>query len=80
GKPLWFVMPGGDWTDGLTYAGDLYRTMGSPVTRDGYDPIALRLSAPGSFVLRFGGGSTATMTSYIDGHATTQFLTRESPF
>jgi hypothetical protein len=80
GKPLWFVMPGGNWTDGLTYAGDLYRTTGSPVTVDAYNPLALRLSSPGSNVLRFGGGSTATMTSSIDGHAATQSLTRESPF
>ena len=80
GKPLWFVMPGGAWTDGLTYAGDLYRTTGSPVTVDAYDALALRLSSPGSNVLRFGSGSTATMTYSIDGHAATQSLTRESPF
>ena len=80
GKPLWFVMPGGAWTDGLTYAGDLYRTTGSPVTVDAYDSHALRLSPPGSYVLRFGGGSTGTFTYYFDGHAATQFLARESPF
>jgi hypothetical protein len=77
GLPTWFVMPAGDWTDRSTYEGVLYRTSGPGWPN--YDKSSLRVTAAGSFRLRFHDQGHATFTYSVDAHAGSMEIERQ-PF
>ena len=53
GKPTWFVMPDGTWSDSGEFSGAIYRTRGSRWFGLSYDPGALATTTVGQFRLRF---------------------------
>jgi hypothetical protein len=78
GRPTWFVMPGGEWTDADTFAGTMYRTRGTPWASGTYDPSALRLVSQGPYRLRFDDASHATLEYQIEGRSGTLTLERQA--
>jgi hypothetical protein len=79
GKPTWFVMPSGAWTDASTYVGRLYRTTGSPWAGVRYDATAFRSTDAGPFALRIAADGSATLDYTIDGRSGSLGLSRQ-PF
>ncbi|WP_171089366.1 hypothetical protein [Usitatibacter rugosus] len=69
GKPTWFVMPAGSWTDASTYEGRLYRTRSSPWFGPQYDGFQLLSFDIGTFRFRFTDADHATFEYSADGHA-----------
>jgi hypothetical protein len=78
GAPTWFVMPGGNWIDASSWAGQIYRTTSAPWLGRAYDPMQLRATNVGSFDVRFS-GSSATFDYTIDGQSGTLALSKQ-PF
>ena len=78
GKPTWFVMPDGAWSDVNTYSGRLYRTSGSPWLGVAYDPSRLAVTDVGSLTWRFTLGG-ASLAYTVGGNAGTMDLVRQ-PF
>lgn len=78
GAPTWFVMPIGAWLDDSTYAGDIFRTSGTPWMAAIYDARAFRSVPVGNFRFRFS-GDTATFDYTIEGRSGTMALSRQ-PF
>ena len=76
GRATWFVMPDGQWTDGSTWTGSVYRTTGSNRAGADYDPAMYRATKVGDFTIRFSGTTAATFTYNVDGHAGTLNLQR----
>ena len=76
GKPIWFSMPEGAWTDASTWKGAIYRTSGSSQVGAGYNPGMYQATKVGDFTIRFTGTSTATFDYAIDSHAGTLQLQR----
>lgn len=68
GAPIWFVMPGGYWKNANTYAGAIYRTVGSPWLGKVYDASKLQTIPVGGFEIRFS-GEAATFDYMIDGRS-----------
>ena len=64
GMPTWFVMPGGEWRDADTYAGTIYRTIGSPWLNAPYNASNLQVVPLGTFSLRFAGARDRATLSY----------------
>jgi hypothetical protein len=60
GKPIWYVLPNGNWT-GNTYAGALYSTTGSPWLGVTYNPSLLVPLEVGTLSFNFTNASNATM-------------------
>lgn len=79
GAPTWFVMPGGFWSDGSTYEGRLYRTIGSPWLGARYDASMFKSLDAGPFKMRFAADGSATLDYTVDGHAGSLALSRQ-PF
>jgi len=78
GKPTWFVMPDGTWSDANTYSGRLYRTTGSPWLGQAYDPSRLVVTDVGSATWRFTLAGAA-LDYTVGGNAGTMDLVRQ-PF
>ncbi|HEX6635836.1 MAG TPA: Ig-like domain-containing protein [Usitatibacter sp.] len=68
GKPVWYVMPSGYWSDPQTWAGHIYRTTGSPWLARAYDPSLFHTIDVGTFRLRFS-GDTGTFDYTVDGRS-----------
>jgi hypothetical protein len=51
GTATWYVLPGGQWTSGLEFRGDVYQTRG-PVL-DSFDPHSVNVSLVGSATIDF---------------------------
>jgi hypothetical protein len=68
GKPVWYVMPSGYWSDAQTWAGRIYRPTGSAWLGHTYDPSLFRTVDAGSFRLRFS-GDTGTFEYTLDGRS-----------
>jgi hypothetical protein len=68
GKPVWYVMPSGSWSDAQTWAGRIYRPTGSAWLGRAYDPSLFRTVDVGMFRLRFS-GDTGTFDYTIDGRS-----------
>jgi hypothetical protein len=66
GKPMWLVMPGGEWKDASTYVGTVYRTHAAGWDH-GYDASKLTVTPVGSFTLRFASREQASMAVQVDG-------------
>jgi V8-like Glu-specific endopeptidase len=76
GRPLWIVMPGGQWTTTTTFAGDLYTATG-PDPRGAFDPALVTRSRVGSGVLAFTASDRATFSYSIDGVAESRQIQRQ---
>lgn len=79
GRPTWFVMPSGFWSDARTYEGRLYRATGSPWLGTVYDRDLFRTTDAGTFRFRFASPEAATFEYVIDRRGGTLELTR-TPF
>lgn len=79
GKPTWFVMPSGAWSDSSTYAGPIYRTRSSPWLGVPYDASKLRAVEAGSFTLHFFDPGHARFDYQVDDKGGTLELSRQ-PF
>lgn len=79
GKPTWFVMPGGSWTDGAHFSGPLLHTTGSPWAGAAYDASALKVAASGTYTLHFTDAHHATLEYSIEGRSGSLPLARQ-PF
>ena len=67
GKPVWYVMPNGNWnSDFTTFAGPVYQPTSSPLSN--YNTAVFVVGAPvGNVSLNFTSPSAANMTYTIDG-------------
>jgi hypothetical protein len=68
GAPTWYVMPSGTWLDANTWAGHIYRTVGSPWLGAAYDRTQLQTIDVGTFRFTFA-ADHATFDYTIDGRA-----------
>jgi hypothetical protein len=78
GVPRWYVMPGGTWTTGLTYEGDIFRTTGTPWFNGPYNEQDLKVFDVGRYKFSIV-GPNATLDYTIDTHTGTLQLQHE-PF
>ncbi len=79
GKPTWYSMPGGTWSDVNTYEGRLYSTTSSAWLDATYDPSKLVVTDRGPFSLHFNADGSATFAFGVDGLSYTRTLMKE-PF
>jgi hypothetical protein len=63
-KPLWLVMPGGQWTSPTSLAGDVFVTVGTPFAQ-AWNTTALHATKVGTFTFNFSSSSTATFAYNI---------------
>jgi len=79
GKPLWVVLPAGQWDAAhTTYTGNLYIPSGAPFSA--YDTTRFVANASvGTASLRFDSSTSATLTYTVNGVSGTKVLSRE-PF
>jgi hypothetical protein len=76
GRPTWFAMTEGSWTDANTWKGPVYLTSGSYLIGQGYSAAAYRATKVGDFSVRFNGTTQATFDYAVEGHAGTLQLQR----
>ena len=75
GEPVWYVMPGGVWSDNFTtFRGSLFRPQGSSLTD--YDPAKLLFNPVGEVTLRFPSAGQMEMRFQLEGIAGTRTLVR----
>lgn len=79
GKPTWFVMPGGTWSDSRSYSGSIYRTAGTDWIVGPYDASKLKASTVGSYTMTFTPDGRATFGYVLEGRSGTLALERQ-PF
>ena len=67
GKPVWYVLPGGDWNaDFTTYSGALYQPTSTPLNN--YNKEQFKVGVPvGNISINFTSRSTATLQYVING-------------
>lgn len=77
GKPVWYVMPGGNWNAGMTtYTGALYLPTSSPF--NAYDASRFKANASvGSLAITYTGTGTATLAYTINGVSGTKSVLRQ---
>lgn len=75
GKPMWYVIPSGEWTSTTTYAGTIYEARG-PGLGVPFDPMAVKRTAVGSGTLAFSSFDKATFTYTVDGVTGTKSIVR----
>jgi streptogramin lyase len=77
GKPVWYVMPGGNWNaDNTSYTGAVYQPTSSPLNN--YSPSQFVPGSPvGNVTLNFTSDSTATMQYAINGKTGQKPLQRQ---
>jgi hypothetical protein len=81
GRPVWYVVPGGTWTQANTFAGALYRVTG-PVIGDSFDPAAVTRTLAGTALLQFNDLASpdfGTLSLQVDGRPWASAITRQ-PF
>jgi len=78
GKPVWYVMPGGEWSNNFTtYAGPIFQPTGAPLNN--YDAAALgNLDSVGNVSITFATSGTATLSFTINGISGTKSISRQS--
>ncbi len=75
GEPIWYVMPGGVWSDSFTtFRGALFRPQGSSLAD--YDATKLTFNPVGEATLRFRSAGQIEMQFQIEGIAGTRTLAR----
>jgi Putative Ig domain len=66
GNPVWYAMPGGQWSGNAVYTGALYRPTSAPFSA--YDVSRFNANASvGTATLAFSSANTGTLTYTIDG-------------
>jgi hypothetical protein len=77
GQPTWYLMQGGEWSDGFSvYRGPLYRPRSASLDR--YDATQLQLGAAvGEMTLRYVDADRAEMSYRINGISATKTLSRQ---
>ena len=77
GRPLWYVMPGGNWNAGQTaYTGALYQPTSSPFSA--YNRAQFAPGAPvGNATITYLSGNTATLTFTINGISVSKPIQRQ---
>jgi mono/diheme cytochrome c family protein len=77
GAPLWLVMPAGEMqTDGVTFAGTLYRTTGSPFNANPF--AGATATSVGTMSVSFGSSaSTGNLTYTFNGVVVTKTIERQ---
>ena len=78
GRPTWFVMPAGSFTEFATYEGPVYLTSSSPWVGVPYDRSRLTVESVGNFKLKVS-GATASFQYFVEGHSGIYQLVRQ-PF
>jgi hypothetical protein len=76
GRPTWFLMSEGRWSDTKTWTGPVYATRGSQALGAAYDASRLIVRQAGQFSLRFENTQRAAFTYDIDGRKGTLELER----
>jgi photosystem II stability/assembly factor-like uncharacterized protein len=78
GRPVWYVMPGGAWSNGFTtYSGALYQPTGAPLNM--YNPQQLVVGAsPGTASITFTSANTATLSYTINGISASKSISRQN--
>jgi photosystem II stability/assembly factor-like uncharacterized protein len=79
GRTTWYVVPGGQWNDSVTFAGQAFRTRGSPWLGAPYSAAAFQAQAAGEVSFRFDGLDRATMGYTVDGVTQSKPIVRQ-PF
>lgn len=78
GKPVYYIMPDGAWTDAENIAGPIYATVGTPFGSP-YDPAQFSGSIIGHAAFAFSDASHASFTYTVDGVGTqTKAIVRQS--
>lgn len=77
GKPLWYVMPEGEWTTPQTYSGPIYRTTG-PYFAGPFNASAVVPTLAGSGTLLFLAYDQARFTYSVDGVMSQKEIQRQS--
>jgi hypothetical protein len=77
--PLWLVMPGGTLqADGVTFAGDLYRTTGPAFNANPFTPIgAANITRVGSMTVSFTQANAGTLTYSVNGVEVQKYIQRQ---
>lgn len=76
GRPTWFLMSEGQWSDATTWTGPIFTTTSSPWIAPTYDPSKLRVTQVGQFTLRFSGTAAASFRYEIGSRQGTMPLQR----
>jgi serine protease len=79
GKPVFYIMPGGTWTDSATLSGTIYATTGTPFGSS-YDVGQFVAATVGSVTFSFSDISHATFSYTVDGVATQHKALVRQPF
>ena len=79
GRPVWFVVPGGDWVSSTAYRGTAYRTSGSQWLGAAYNPAAFVVQSAGTVTFTFQDVNNATMSYNVEGASGSKPITRQ-PF
>ena len=78
GRPLFLVMPGGQWQSGNdTFGGSLYTTTGPAYTSATFDPSQVQRTQVGWMTVRFN-GDTATFTAVVNGVEQVRTIARQA--
>jgi hypothetical protein len=75
GKPLWVVMPGGEWKDATTYEGSMYTTKGTSYTAP-WNPAAHNVTQAGKMTIQFDAQDDATVTFTVNGNVVRKTIRR----
>ena len=78
GRPTWFVMPGGRWTDSRSYSGSIYKTVGTDWIVGPYDASKLEASTVGNYTITFTAEGRATFGYVLEGRSGTLALERQA--
>lgn len=76
GNPTWMVIPGGQWTSGSTFEGDLFSATG-PDPRFGFDPARVATTKVGTATLSFSARDRGTLTYTANGLTGSKAITRQ---
>jgi hypothetical protein len=75
GKPLWVVMPGGEWKDATTYEGALYTTTGTSYAAS-WSPAAHNVTPVGKMTIQFDAQDDATIMFTVNGKVVRKAIKR----
>lgn len=79
GKPTWYVLPNGTWTNSFTYTGAVYKTTGPSFGASSFNPSQVVVSTAGTATLTFTDYSHAVFSYSVDGVTGSKNIERE-PF